>query len=243
MLGAYMVDRHQFTLGSVQAAMFTPDHSAFVSGRVVASVMRKFADLFDGEIQVLPIPAHFPPQVPRVTLQSADGAWRLNAGPARIDCAWNGARPLALHEVAPRCSEVLTHYVSERQVRVGRLSLLVGRACPNADPAKTLIQRFCNEESQRQPFNRSASFEIHNHKVYTPGNGVDYPINSFVRCQCGLLSPDRTRAISVTQDLNTLAEEVQQRQFDADKIARFFSVVRNEAETILEKYFPERTLA
>jgi hypothetical protein len=237
-----MVNWQQFTLNLVQTAMFTPDHSAFVGSRVVATIMRQFAERFNGEMQALPIPLDFPPEVPRVVLQSSDGAWRVNAGPARIDCVWtrSAAAPLMLHEAVPQCVEVLKDYVSERKVRVGRLSLIAQRVCPNENPAEALIQRFCNQESQSEPFNRSANFEIHNHKEYTPGRSVDYPINSWVRCQCGFVIPEKTRAILVTQDLNTMAPELESRQFDADQIGGFFSVVCDEAEAIISEYFPER---
>jgi len=102
-----------------------------------------------------------------------------------------------------------------------------------------LIQRFCNEASQRDPFNRSEAFEIHNHKVYTPGGGVDFRINSWVRCRSAVLSLINQPGIAVEQDLNTLAEEAAQRRFAPVELRNFFAVVAHEADSILRKYFPE----
>lgn len=43
----------------------------------------------------------------------------------------------------------------------------------------------------------------------------------------------------MTQDLNTIATELRERQFDADKIGVFFSMVCDEAEAVIKKYFPK----
>ena len=240
-----MVNWQQFTLSSVQTAMFTPDHSAFAGSRVVATIMRQFGERFSGDMQVLPLPPGVPPEIPRVVLKSSDGSQEVNAGPARFNYVWNRIGPdasLTLRQALDQCVEVLGYYVRETGVRVGRLALVLQRACPcpNEDPAQTLIQRFCAEESQREPFNRSATFEIHNHKDYTPvREDVDYRINSWVRCQCGLVEPEKDPTIVVIQDLNTMVADLEQRQFDADKIGVFFSMVCDEAEAIIKKYFPE----
>ena len=122
-------------------------------------------------------------------------------------------------------------------VRAGRLGLVVQRVCRSDNPAQTLIRRFCNAESQIEPFNRSATFEIHNHKEYPPQHG-DYQINSWVRCQCGVVEPDKARAIVVTQDLNTIAGGGQA-DFNVEKTKAFFLMASDEAETIISKYFPE----
>lgn len=238
-----MMNWQQFTLSSVQAVMFTSDHSAFVASRVVATIVRRFGEQFDGEMQVLPFPPDVPPEIPRVVLQSSDGSRQVNASPARFNCLWkqSGNAPLRLDETVPQCVEVMEHYVRETRVSIGRLGLVVQRTCPDENPAEALIQRFCNEESRREPFNRSANFEIHNHKEYRPlREGIDYSINSWVRCQCGHVEPERTRSIVVIQDLNTMADDLEKCQFDVDKILGFFSMASEEAETIFRKYFPER---
>jgi hypothetical protein len=240
--GAYMVNWQRFTLSSVLTAMFTSDYSTFVGSRVVATIVRRFGEQFDGEMQVLPLPPDVPPEIPRVVLQSSDGSRQVNASPARFNCLWkqSGCAPLRLDEAVPQCVEVMEHYVRETRASVGRLALVLQRTCPVENPAEALIQRFCSEESRREPFNRSANFEIHNHKEYRPlRNGIDYSINSWVRCQCGHIEPERTRCIVVIQDLNTMANDLEQFQFDVDKIGGFFSMASEEAEAIIRKYFPE----
>ncbi len=238
-----MVNWRQFTLDSVQAAMFTPDHSTFVGGRVVATILRQFGEQFNGEMQVLPSAANLPSEIPRVVLQNRDKSKSIQAGPGRFKFIWNRTvsdDQVTLDKVLPQCIEVLEYYVRETRTHVGRLGLVVQRSCPDESPAQTLIRRFCTPESQLEPFNRSATFEIHNHKEYSPSyEGIEYKINSWVRCQCGIIESDNRSAIVVIQDLNTLAADVEQHRFDVEKIRCFFSMASIEAETIIKKYFPE----
>jgi hypothetical protein len=237
-----MVNWQHFTLTSVQATMFTPESEGFASNQVLATILRQFGERFSGDIQAIPIPPSSPPQIPRVVLQSSDGSWQMISGAGWLNCVWGrrgDAVPLELNQAVRECADVLEYYVNETRVRIGRLGLVLQRACASENPAQTLIRRFCSEETQREPFNRSVTFEIHNHKEYTPvREGVDYSINSWVRCQTGVIEPEKTPAIVVTQDLNTKAEDLERGQFDAGKIRSFFSLASAEADAILKKYFP-----
>jgi hypothetical protein len=236
-----MVSRNDFTLNSVQTAVFTQDQSAFVAGKALAAVLEKFSQRYDGQMQVLPLPLNAPLEIPHVSLQSSDGKWRLNMGPSRLDSFWTNLpftiTPLSLESVAQECAEVQDHYLGKRQAQVGRLALIVSRICPVERPAETLIQHFCNERSQQQPFRHSATFEVHNHKVYTPEKeGIDYQVNSWVRCKTTSLVADNRPVILVEQDLNTL--EKPPHLFDDSQIRAFFRMAVHEADEILRVYFP-----
>jgi hypothetical protein len=238
-----MATWRDFTLDSVQTAVFTPEHSAFATGRAVATILRQFGDQFEGDMQALPMPAELPPEIPRVSLQSSDGKRRLSIGPARFDSNWS--RPAdepwrLLEDIVRECAQVPEHYVRQTGVRVGRVGLVVRRVCPEESPAQALIERFCNDSSQREPFNRSATFEIHNHKEYIPRrDGVDYLINSWVRCKSAQMAADDSPVVLVEQDLNTLAGDMESRRFDADQIQAFYQLAAEEADAILRVYFPE----
>ena len=89
--GREMVNWRQFTLSFVQASVYTPENSAFAAGRVVATILGKFGNRFDGAMQVLPIPPNLrlplpptsglPVDVPHIVLRSNDGlSWQLTAG-------------------------------------------------------------------------------------------------------------------------------------------------------------------
>jgi hypothetical protein len=232
-----------FDLDAVQVALFTPESTGFSSGRVVAAILPAFRERYDGEMQALPFPADVPGEVPRVVLQSGDERWRLQIGPARVDSLWAAKPsdpPSALVSVVTESVSVLDQYVRETGVRVGRVALIIRHFCAAVNPAQALITRFCNAACQQEPFNRSQTFEIHNHKVYTPDSGIAYPINSWVRCKSATKAPDNRPVIVVEQDLNSLAEELASRRFTVDDIRVFFETVSREADEILGKYFPKQ---
>lgn len=242
-LAPQMVKWQDFTLDMVQTAVFTPEPNAFASGKAVTAILAKFQDRFTGDMQVLPLPAEFPHEIPRVQLQSSDNRWQVSMGPARTDAVWRNLPPAStdpLNAVAAACAEMPQRYIEVLGMPVARLALIVQHFCPVPDPAKTLIERFCNEASRGEPLNRSSTFEIHNHKVYAPQEGsVDYPINSWVRCKSGVLLADKQPVILVEQDLNTLAEEMDSRRFDVTGMKNFFEMAATEAGQIARKYFPD----
>lgn len=237
-----MATWQQFGIDLVQAVIFTPDQTAgFSSGKAVKIILTRFQERYSGEMQVLPLPAEVPPEIPRVVLVSDDNRHRLAMAPSRIDSVIAVPPPhqAALPPLVREAAEVVEHYVQQAGSRVGRLALIVHRLCPDARPAQTLIERFCNEASQQQPFNRSESFEIHNHKVYTPpGDAIGYPINSWVRCKSGKVVADGSPVILVEQDLNTLSPGSESRNLRIDQMQAFFAFATQEAEGLLTKYFP-----
>lgn len=236
-----MITSKDFRLDFVRVVAFTPDQSAFVSGKAVASILGKFQDVFDGEMQVLPIPNEVSGDVPRAILQNQDSTRLVTMSPTRVDAIWNLRQAeqstLSVAEAVAGCAGIVAHYASQMGLNVNRVALLVQRFCAVANPAQSLAARFCNAESQKEPFNRSASFEIHNHKEYVMKRDGEQRINSWVRCKSGRTPDNSEPAILVEQDLNTLATASDAR-FETSKLPEFFAHASAEAEEILGKYFP-----
>lgn len=232
----------QFAIDSVQVVLFTPGHEGFSTSRVVSTILRRFPERFDGDMQVMPLAGDAPAELPWIILQGARAREELHIHPARFDLLrspteGNGAA--TVEEFVRSSLEVAEYYVSETRAQVGRMALVVRRVCAHPQPAQTLIDRFCNEASRREPLNRSSTFEIHNHKKYQPAaEGIDYHINSWVRCKCGTLKLDSRPAILVIQDLNTLADDARDRRFEVAALRQYFDVAVSEANQVIRKYFP-----
>jgi hypothetical protein len=235
---------NEFIVQGVQAVIFTPVAYGFTTGKAVSIILPKFRQRFDGNMQVLPLPPQAPPVLPHIILQSADGRWRLQMGPARIDCFWNNDNLMtptsSLAEIVRECAEVPGFYANESSARLKRVAMVVQRGFPVENPAQRLIERFCSESTQQEPFNRSETFEIHNHKVYTPQSGITYPVNSWVRCKSVITLVDKKPAIGIEQDINTMADDSDpsRSRFSGD-ISAFFDTAAREADDILRKYFPD----
>lgn len=237
-----MVNWRDFRIEAVQAAMFTPEHAAFAPAKATGIILEGFQNRFDGEMQALPLLPDVPPEIPRVALASSDGRWRLSMAPARIDSFWNnssGESSAKLGDVVRECVQIHEAYAEATKVRVHRLALVINRVLAVEDSPQVLVKQFCNEASQREPFNRSESFEIHNHKVYSPKHErVDYQINSWVRCRTGERTAGSQSLIWIEQDLNTLTSDAATRRFAPSQILAFHAMAVLEADEILGKYFP-----
>lgn len=241
-----MLKASDFKLTAVRLVAFTPNLVDFKPSAVLAAVLSKFSKRFDGSVQAIPLPEEAPPDIPRIQLASSDGGGGFTASPSRTTSSWKlkegeGKEAAALAQVVKYCTEPIDRHVCENDIQVGRLGLVITRLCQVEHPAQTLIERFCNEEVKSPslpdaPLRNSRNFEIHNHKRYESPSGLT--VNSWVRCRTGSIGEDATPAVTVEQDINTLAEEIDERTFSAEEITSFCDIGVSEAETILNKYFP-----
>ena len=156
--------------------------------------------------------------------------------PSRIDSFLQAVegKPLPdLQAIVEECVAPQLIYAKDTQASVGRTALIVQRYCQTADPAKLLIERFCNKESADGPLRRSSSFELHNHKVYLPDyEEVVYEINSWMRCKSAK-QENGEPVLIVEQDLNTLVTENEQGKFTLTDLGRFFRMASTDTKLCL----------
>ena len=106
-------------------------------------------------------------------------------------------------------------------------------------PGKVLSKQFCREEILNGPLKQVEGFELHAHKVFELYEAQN--VNSWVRIKTsGSRGPDYEH-IFVEQDINTLAEEINIRNFDRANIMRFFREASEQLDSILIEYFPGKT--
>ena len=237
-----MTSYRDFETIRIQAVAFFPK-AELQPTKVIALLLSEFADRFDGDLQSIGLPLEIPSEIPRAILQSNDLQYRFEVSPGRLSSQWQsqGTAHLSLSNAVGDCVEVLNACIKTAEPEIGRLALVISRSCSCEEPSQTLIRRFCTEEAQLEPFNRSMNFEIHNHKQYAfPKFDPELMVNSWVRCKTAVSSPPDTKGILVEQDMNTRVEDSESRQFDTPEMVSFFDIAVEEANRILEKYFPER---
>lgn len=231
---------NEFFITSVELVAFLADRTV-TSARVMSCVLKRFAELFDGEPQAIPLPPDVPAEIPRVILKSSQPGYVFQAGPARISCSWTMQEPgIGNVDAVETCSEVMVHCLNALQPQINRLALIIHRASPVENPARILIEQFCSQNRQAEPFNRSSTFEIHNHKQYVLSD-VGFAINSWVRCRTGILLKGEQPAVLVEQDLNTVLAQDSRTMYDAETADQFYKSAAAEAHQILSKYFPAQT--
>lgn len=235
-----------FKASAVRLVAFTPNLADFNPSAVLAAVLGKFAKRFDGSALAIPMRADVPADYPQIQLASRDGNWVFTASLSTVATSWNLGEEASeetgtLNRIVAVCREPLEHHVRENGARVGRLGLVITRSCPVESPARVLVERFCRDDvkdpgSPDAPLRKSLNFEIHNHKRYNLPAG--FTVNSWVRCRTGALGKDGRPALLIDQDINTLTEEIGERNFSVGEIASFYDTGVQEADTILRKYFP-----
>ena len=245
-----------FRLFSVQAAVFTPGPAEqFRASDVLAAVLPGFASRYDGKMQVIPseISNRIPTEggqgklrfavavgVPELTLMSSDQRWKFEGGTLRLNSHWFARSDvdftLSLNDISQECiAPIMAWHRKNSSIQIGRLALVLRRWFPVDDPSQVLASRFCRPELvQEQPLRHSQAFRLENLKKFDSPFG--YVVNSWVRCHSNIVND--TNAISVEQDINSLAEIAPETAFDAAAIEQFFAWVPGEMQKILDFYFP-----
>jgi hypothetical protein len=231
-----------FKASVYQAVIFTPDEE-FSTAKVMKDFYPIVGDQFDAEPVVTPPLAGFPAQVPRITLNNKENSYRLEIAAARANFYWREAKEgqpfLEQDEFYKEATRLLCGYQEIVGCRIGRLAALLTRYAQHETPGLFLAQHCCKEDWGRAPLDRPESFELHARKTYTV-DGV-FRVNSWVRNKTGRLTREETVTpiVLVEQDINTLAEEAEDRSFTPQEIERFFGAVVGEFESILRLYYPE----
>jgi hypothetical protein len=228
-----------FEVTSIQATVFTPSVS-FATSKLFASVLEKWGEIFDSAPLSMPVPTDAPSEIPRIILQSSDMQKRLELAPKRANLFWlrqAETDTIVLENWLASAPDILCEYVKIASGKVGRIASVLVRFLRNPNPGAFLAQHFCKEKWLVAPFNRPESFEIHSHKKYSLARRFN--VNSWVRCKTGIFNkPNQEPIILVEQDINTLAEEMEEREFSDAEIRDFFQLVKQEFDSILSLYFP-----
>jgi hypothetical protein len=229
----------------VQSTVFMTD-AAFNTARAL-----KFLIAHDEELTRLvfssEFTAEFPPEVPRLVIQSEDMRKRVQAGPSRLDVFVqrnDGDQSPEIGGSLAWSTGVLLAYVEQVRARVFRLACVLTRRADTENPAELAAGHFC------QPFFVAPSgaiegaddFDIRFRKRFEITAGL--VVNNWLRCSAGpslhptLKELHAMKAISVEQDINTIIEYSEARSFELEEVEKFFALVPNHFDKTLRDVFP-----
>ena len=119
-----------FHVASCQATLFTPEE-AVSAVKLIKGLLPSWVSRFDQEPMVLPFGGEVPREIPRLILQSKDGARRCEIASERINLLWRKVSPDApeptLAEFYGDASLQLVEYQQFLGARVGRIAAVINR--------------------------------------------------------------------------------------------------------------------
>lgn len=233
-----MIEAAAFRISAIQCVIFTP-HLAFRPSDVLAYLLTRWGQKFDGQPLTMPLPEEAPAEIPTILLKSEDNSLRMDIAKGRTSVLWNRTSEEVDPEVrvdVEQFQEILQDFTRHIKIRPGRIALVLNRVLPVENPAKNLAEHFCKEAWLDGPLNRPEQFELHAHKRYRLVNRFD--VNSWVRVKTGQRASDGMKIVLIEQDINTLAEELETQHFRPAQMKAFFNAAVSECDKILALYFP-----
>lgn len=229
----------EFVADHLRAAVFTPRLQHLQVASVARELLQQLSQ-FTGDPMILPIPAEAPAEIPRIVLTDSTGAMQFQVAPSRSDLSLArqpGGR-LDVSEFFEGAGEKLEVLLGALGVRPGRLAVTGTFFHRSDDPAMTLATHFCQSHwVEEGPLRDLRAFELHAHRRLEPPEGP--ALNSWIRCKTGSVSDAGTTfpAIIVERDINSLPEEAEGREFDADALRSFMRQCGAQLSAEIPAYF------
>lgn len=234
-----MLKASDFIVFNAQAIIFTSDYLAFSVPKFLSFILGKYAELYNGNVQTIPLPESAPAEFPRIILQSKDEVFRLEASPSRIN--FIGENNILSYNKSPKevittCTEVLKYYAQAPTVEINRLALVVTWVHNTESSAQLLVEKFCKPELQASIFHQAQNFEVHSYEKSTLEK---FSTNVWIRCKATDLITENNskKIIMIEQDINTSIEEINH-IFTIEEISEYFDLALTELNRLLELYFP-----
>jgi hypothetical protein len=227
-----------------QAVAFTPDEA--VSGpKLLRALGKDWFAQFDAEPSVFGLPDEAPREIPRVVLATADQAYRCEVSSERIAIFWritdSSTDAVSPSEFFSFASKWISKYMKLSAARVARLGALRTTLLDVEAPGRFLAARFCRDRMLAGPLRAVDGFELHAHERLTLKRGLAEPhsVNSWIRNKTANLAQDGvTRPVAIVeQDINTLSEDSQVREFSATQIRALFGAAAHTLDIVFDRFY------
>ena len=226
-----------FETSRLMAVIFTPNF--IISDKLVLA--NKFKEIsenkFDGELISLPVPPNAPPGLPRLTLISHDGIWKIEVSLERTNLIFN--RPLGITSEIPSiydfgnfADQFFCAYKKYDNINIQRLALVseTFSILKEETPAHFIASKFLKNEN----FLNSNTLEIHSHKRYKIDS---FNINSWIHFKtANLANKERTPILLFENDINTLPEN-KDTNFSESEIKKYFVTIPKHFNEISTLFF------
>jgi len=231
---------------SIQASLFIANFT-FSTSKILKTVLDHCSSQFDGDPTVLPIPDGAPIEIPRIILVKTDKSMKLEVAPTRLNLfryKIKDSDRISPENFLNNEAELLNKLIADIGADCVRVAVVLHRFSPKKEPAKDIAIHFCKKGFVEEPFDRPSAFELHALKNYTFLDS--YEVNSWVRIKSGKIKNEKGVSfpmVSAQQDINTLAEPINEKVYSSEDISTFFKNILKEFNKTLKLYFPMKNEA
>lgn len=231
------LDITNISLLGTQAIFFVNDWKNIQSTKLLSAILPRYAHLFDGGIEAIPLPPEVPPEVPRLILRSANDVWQLHVGLNKV-IVYSMPPNEPSEKKAPdvytdKCIEILLELVTKGAIQPYRLALVLTHFVPTQEAAVECYQNLISNYSQQ------TLGVPHNFDLLIQNRGVDASIdlevNWLTRFTSVTLEATKEPGLQYQRDINTVEDQMY--KFSPAKTKEFFSWVCAVHKNDLNRFF------
>lgn len=237
------MNNSEFKIFSLLFTIFTPE-ILFKKSKILQHIMEDYSDKFDGDIISLPLPDDAPADIPRLILSDSYKKFRFEVAKSRANFHIFSKEAFEIESnfksYLDLYFDLIKKYKECTNATIGRIGIVIKKFIEKDNPTNYLFKYFCNEKLvNKEIFNYLNDFELNFRKRYSLKN---FKINSWVKCKNGKLNIGNKQnldSILVIQDINTLLEELESKNYSIQDLKKFIEITLDEQSSILKSIFPK----
>lgn len=237
------MEKAEFRIYELQLTIFTPN-IFFKKNKILKDIMESYSDKFDGDFISLPIPDNAPKEIPRLILSDSDKKYRFEVAESRANFhifskeTFEIESNLKLH--LNFYFQLIDKYIKSTNAIIGRMAIVINKIIEKENPTNFLVKYFLDKKFYKNiHFNNLNDFELNFRKII-PLNKIN--VNCWVRCRNSkaiVRNKKRFDSILVMQDINTLSEELEQKNYSIKNLEEFVKIAFDKHSEILKEIFFE----
>ena len=230
-----------FKVQKIQLALFSNNFNLTNMSSVANELKTKTENIFDGQEAILPLPIDAPSEIPRIILKSADNSYSCNIALSRTDFFFQDiSEGKKLEEVikdySAKAEKIYSYFVSEKNVRIGRIGFVVNFVSELSNSSKKLLQ----DNIFQDKFYFAQSDKLKNIAlIFSEKDKLDkFEISRLIKIESlrKKSNPDDDKKIAIQYDINTLAEKANEYILSTEDIKNILNLSYEEMELNLNKF-------
>ncbi len=230
-----------FSISRILLTIFTPN-IIFKKNNILKTMMESYSNEFDGDIISVPIPDDAPKEIPRIVLSDSAKTYRFEIAESRADfrifSRVNHEIEFNLDKYLSFYYKLIDKYLKTTSANIGRIGIVLNNIMEKENPANFMVKYFINDRFLKDNnFQNLNEFQLNFSKKISL-NGVN--ANHWIKCKNIEAIGKNKKSLDfilVVQDINTPAEELEQKNYSINEIKEFVKQVNDKNTTILEEIF------